>query len=100
MPNKNRTVFRDVVARLEDRSLRAIAGKARVANRLAKASERQARRNAYAAKARALRGLAERFPDQVRVARDPMLPKFVLVTVESLRLGLHAPASMFGVAAD
>lgn len=97
---KQRSTFRDTLARVADRNATALMRRARVANSLAKqASEgggrRRARRNAYTAKVLALEALVLRFPNRVRVAVDPMMPLFVVVAVEASRFGLHAPASRF-----
>lgn len=87
--------FAEIVGAVAERNAGALMARARLANRLAKSSERRARRLAYAVKVGALLALRDRFPERVAVDRDPMLPAFVVVKVAASRFGLHAPVERF-----
>jgi hypothetical protein len=92
--------FQETLARVSERNAAALMRRARLANRLAKTSERHGRRNAYAVKVRALSALRERFPERVTVLADPMLPRFVVVAIPAARFGLHAPVEVFAAGGD
>jgi hypothetical protein len=65
------------------------------ANRLAKTLRGDPKRTAYSIKTTALVALSVRFPGQISVNFDRYAPKFVLVSNDLARFGLHAPAQAF-----
>ena len=91
----NRRPFAEIVGAVAEPNASALMARARLANRLAKISERHARRLAYAVKLGALLALRDRFPERVAVEPDPMLPAFVLVRVMTAQFTLHAPVERF-----
>ncbi len=72
-----------------------LIGRARTANRIAKALHGGPRERVYQVKAHALLGLTNRFPERIRITKDAHSPRFVLVKAPVFRFGLHAPAYLF-----
>jgi hypothetical protein len=74
--------------------------RARIANRLAKMVNGQARDQAYRVKTAALVTLSERFPERVNLSYDPETPAYLIVRVAETQFGLHAPVSKFNLRKD
>jgi hypothetical protein len=87
--------FNDILREEGRKNGEKLMSKARVANRVAKASKGNGRASAYNIKASALGTLIEKMPQKVRVHRDIRLDEFVVVALRDGGLGLHFPADKF-----
>ena len=92
--------FKAILAGVAAPNAERLLGRALAANRLAKsATSGEMRRGAYKVKTDALLNLRRRFPAQVRVREDLMLPAFLLVEYTSphsnRRSAMHAPMAVF-----
>jgi hypothetical protein len=97
---REKRTFCSIVNNAAPENALRLMGRARIANRIAKSQRGKSRERAYAIKTQALLGLTSRFPEQVRIVNDFDTPRFVLVKASMCRFGLHAPAHLFGKAAQ
>ena len=87
--------FNDILTAESVKNGERLMSKARIANRVAKASNGPNRQSAYKIKASTIERLLEKFPNKVRVHRDIRLNDFVVVALKNNGLGLHFPAEKF-----
>jgi hypothetical protein len=87
--------FNDILREEGSRNGEKLMSKARIANRVAKASSGPNRQSAYKIKASTIERLLEKFPNKVRVHRDIRLDDFVVVALRNNGLGLHFPSDRF-----
>ncbi len=88
--------FRSILDNVASENAVRLMGRARIANRIAKALRGESRMRAYAVKHETLLSLTRVFPERVRIVNDITTPRFVLVKTATTRFGLHAPAHLFG----
>ena len=91
---KHCLTFRGILEEVAPKNARKLMQRAQAANRLAKSLRGRSRARAYAVKTRAVRRLAKRFPNRVRIVVDITTPGFVLVRVPQVNFGLHVPANL------
>ena len=89
--HNGRRTFRTILTHLEADNSSRLMERAGLANRLAKSVEGRSRSKAYRVKHSALKALASRFPDRVRISNDPRQPEFLVVNSLTTLRGLHAP---------
>lgn len=85
--------FNEILKQTGQTNSRKLMAKARLANRLAKMSRGRNRQNAYSVKAKALKFLVEKMPNNVSVRQDIKLTEFVIVELKNAQSGLHTPIS-------
>lgn len=85
--------FSNIVQKAERKNRNALVCRALLANRIAKSARGFSRRNSYSVKAKALYAIVEKFPNEVEIREDSLLPEMVVVSLLNTNFGLHTPRS-------